>query len=305
MYAGSLTTGTVVKQCVNYGMVTANTSGHSYVGGVVGVLQNNGAGTCILDRSVNRGTVYGAGQRVGGVLGYITQAASGGGVTVSNLVNHGSVTSALGRLGGVVGFSETKSVTEGCTPEIFACVNYGTVSGGTGYEIAGLFGYLAGGGNLRDSVNFGTVTAADEQPVSGVLGKTYTGLTTLTHTIENCYTTAYAVIPEAGYEKPDYFVFSDCGVKTEAEIESGETTLPYGEGGLLMRAEGFIPAALVGTLPLGDIDADGETTIRDALLLLQAFLDGKKPMNPWFADINEDGKILLIDVLAVLKISIQ
>lgn len=320
LYAGSTKTGTVVKQCTNYGDVTANCNGKiANLGGIAGVLRDAGAGTCEIERCVNYGAVYGEGTQVGGIVGILYQSDTGGGITVKNCVNHGSVTvteapyklipnttaSYMGsRAGGIVGYYFSSSVTEGKTPVVQNCVNHGAVKADTGYELGGIAGYLTTG-NMESCVNFGTVTASDDKPVAGVLGKTYISQTTLTHTVTNCYTTAYEVIPTAGYEKPDYFVFTDCGVKTKAEIEAGNTTLPYGEAGLMMTEAGLIPSVLIGTLPLGDLDADGATELCDALLLLQAILNGKQPINSWFADINEDGKHSLLDVLATLKLTVQ
>jgi|GEM_PF-118596 len=319
LYAGGTKTGTVVKQCANYGDVSANCGGKiANLGGIAGVVRSAGAGTCEVERCVNYGKVYGEGTQIGGIAGILYQAAAGSNIDIVDCVNRGEVVSTApyqliastsasymgARSGGVVGYYFSSSVTEGKTPVVKNCINYGTVEGATGYELAGIAGYLTTG-NMENCINYGTVVGGDDKPVAGVLGKTYTSLTTLKHTITNCYTTKHVVIPELCHEKPTYFVFTKCGTVTETEIANGKTTLVCGEEGFLMTENGLLPAAFFDSLPLGDIDANGATELCDALLLLQAILDGKQPINSWFADINEDGKHSLLDVLATLKLTVQ
>ena len=51
----------------------------------------------------------------------------------------------------------------------------------------------------------------------------------------------------------------------------------------------------------GDADGDGAVTIRDALLVLRAVLDGAA-VNPYM-DANGDGKLMLADVLLILRLA--
>ncbi len=319
LYAGGTKAGTVVKQCTNYGDVSANCGGKiANLGGIAGVVRSAGAGTCEVERCVNHGKVYGEGTQIGGIAGILYQAAAGGNIDIVDCVNRGEVVSTApyqliagtsasymgARCGGVVGYYFSSSVTEGKTPVVKNCIHYGTVEGATGYELGGIAGYLSTG-NMENCVNYGTVVGGDDREVAGILGKTYTSLTTLTHTVTNCYTVKHVVIPTICHEKPTYFVFTKCGTVTEADIAAGKTTLVCGEEGFLMTEDGLMPAAFLDTLPLGDVDADGDVALRDALLQLRMLLNRDMNMNPWFADIDENGKHSLLDTLLILKLAMQ
>jgi len=55
-------------------------------------------------------------------------------------------------------------------------------------------------------------------------------------------------------------------------------------------------------LPIGDVDLDGETTVRDALQAVQLYLNGKVNTR---ADVNCDGANTLRDVLCILRIIVE
>ncbi|MBQ4151114.1 MAG: glycoside hydrolase family 3 C-terminal domain-containing protein [Clostridia bacterium] len=312
LYAGSSNTGTVVKNCTNYGEVKSITGGKdAIVGGIAGIINDNGAGVCELKYCQNFGTVYGEGIKVGGIVGYLAQAAAGGGAEVAYCANHGDVTATKGtqaRMGGIVGYANSASVTDGKEPNITFCINYGNVITDISYESAGVLGYNVGV-NVDNCVNLGTLTAKDSatatKPMGGVIGKTFTGLTAIVYEITNCYTTSGDVIPAISYEKPDYFAFTDCFVESESDLESGNTTLTYGNGGYIIANDELVLANPHIAIPRADVNADGKADIIDILVTIKSVLNNSRPKNESFADLNDDGKISLIDVIAILKVISQ
>ena len=305
VYAGSKNTGTVVKNCTNYGTVTSSSGGNeAVVGGIAGMMHDNGAGVCEVKNCENYGNVSGAGIKVGGVVGYIYQATAGGGVELAYCVNHGNITTTKGRCGGIVGMVQSASVTDGKEPNITFCLNKGNLTTDVGYEAGGVVGYNVGA-NMDNCVNLGTVTANDSGAYGGVVGKTYTTTSTLVYEITNCYTTVGEVIPTANYEKPDYFTFTDCAVTTADDLESENTTLTYGTDGYVVTDSGLTLAALEADTVKGDINGDGEVTIVDVLCIIRNLLNNRISQNLHKNDINGDGKLSLRDVIAVLKMAVR
>lgn len=301
LYAGSSYLGTVVKDCKNGGTVVSNSGGNeACVGGIAGIMNNNGTSVCSVLRCENEGAISGDGIKVGGIVGYVKQAASGGGADIIDCRNDGSVTSTKGRTGGIVGYVYSVSVTEGNAPTVERCMNTGRVHGGTGYELGGILGFDVVG-TVSDCVNLGEVTGDDGKEIGGVVGKTYTTTNKLVSEIRRCYTVDYAVIPDGCHEKPDYFVFTDCATATEEMIRGGETALPLGRDGYVQTSDGLAQAALLPPLDAGDVNADGRTDVADVLCILRAVLNGEAPQNAFLADINEDGGFTLIDILIILR----
>ncbi|MBQ7661327.1 MAG: glycoside hydrolase family 3 C-terminal domain-containing protein [Clostridia bacterium] len=313
VYAGSVNTGTVVKNCKNYGAVASLSGGKdAAVGGIAGTVGTNAAAGTTSPGSVrliyceNYGDVRAEGVKAGGIVGYIDQLAPGGKVEVAYSANHGAVTSEKGRMGGIAGFVYGRTTTAGRVPCIRFCLNDGALTANVGYESAGVVGYNVGA-NMDNCVNLGVLTAndsdADEKPMGGVVGKTFTS-TALTYGITNCYTTSGEVIPEAGYEKPAQFVLTDCAIATEADLKSKNTTLTYGTDGYVVTEDGLTltvfaaPAVQTG---VGDIDGNGKITVRDALLAIRALLNCDMTAGLQLLDTNGDGMFSIADILHIIK----
>lgn len=277
-------------------------------GGIAGIINDNGAGIAYIRACENHGAVYGEGVKVGGILGYLSQAASGGGAEVSGCANYGGVTFATGtqsRTGGVVGYANSASTTAEKIPNIACCVNYGDLVTAVGYESGGVIGFNAGA-NMTNCVNLGSVTTMDAgssgaKAAGGVIGKTYTA-TDLAFTISDCYTATGEVIPDTGYEKPTQFVFTDCAVSSESDMLRGSTTLTFGEDGYTVRAGRLTLSALVSILKKGDINADGKLSLADVLTALRRMLDKTESVDNGVVDLDGNGVITLLDVLRLLKI---
>ena len=307
LYAGSSNTGTTVKNCTNYGTVKSITGGkEAIVGGIAGIINDNGAGVCELKYCQNFGDVYGEGIKVGGIVGYLAQAAAGGGADVAYCANHGDVTATKGtqaRIGGIVGYANSASVTDGKEPNITFCVNYGNVTTDISYEAAGVLGYDVGV-NLDNCVNLGTLTALDSatttKPMGGVVGKTYTAKTAIVYEITNCYTTACDVIPTVGYEKPNYFKFTSCATVSESDIINNNTTLSYGNDGYCVIENEFTLSSFAPKHVLGDVNGDGNVNLIDVIRTLKLFLNGGGYLPA--ADMNADNAINLLDVIKLFKL---
>ena len=109
-------------------------------------------------------------------------------------------------------------------------------------------------------------------------------------TVEGCAETIDStVIPAAGHQ------FGAWTIIREATLDdTGERTHTCEVCG----------ASETETMPKrvrGDADGDGAVTIRDALLVLRAVLDGAA-VNPYM-DANGDGKLMLADVLLILRLA--
>ncbi len=308
IYAGSTNTGMVVKNCTNYGAVKSISGGkEAIVGGIVGIVNDNGAGVCEIKYCQNFGDVYGEGIKVGGIVGYLAQAAAGGGADVAYCANHGDVTGTKGtqaRMGGIVGYANSSSVTDGKEPNVTFCINYGSVTTDIGYESAGVLGYNVGV-NVDNCVNLGTLTALDsetsEKPIGGVIGKTYTSKTAIVYTITNCYTTSGVVIPSAGYEKPDCFQFTSCASVSKNDIINMNNTLTYGADGYIVKNGELLLAAFASAALKGDANFDGAVNITDVLLFIKCIVNDDMSAGIDTLDMNSDGTVNLIDVICVLK----
>ena len=302
VYSGTAKQGTIVKYSANYGDVRAVTYGNSAtVGGVAGSLQNSGVGISKIIGCVNNGYVYGEGQNIGGIVGYMCQAkAEVNGNIISDCINNGSVEGTVGRIGGIVGFCYSKCTTENAHNRIENCLNNGDVHGGTGYEIGGIVG-ISAAADMVNCLNMGAVSADDDKAVSGVLGKTYTVVSTGAYVIENCYSVDDGMVALAANERPDNFTITNCEVATKTDIEHGNTELVYGNGGYIVVDGAMTLQSLYGETILGDVDFSGNVSVGDALIILKAILNDSAIYNFSLTDINVDGKITLLDVLAVLK----
>lgn len=311
LYAGSANTGTVVKNCTNYGTVTSASGGNdACCGGVIGVICTNAAsgtaspGNVLVLYTENDGTVQADGIKAGGIVGYISQTAVGGRVDVAYCANRGSVTSAKGRTGGIVGFVYAQSAAESRMPSLRFCINTGTVTAGVGYESAGVLG-LNAGIRMDNCVNLGALVANDSaaggRPVGGVVGKTYP-MTSLVYTITACYTTQGDVIPAAAHEKPAQFVFTNCAAATEAVLVSGETALTYGADGYTVRGGRLLLTAFAPALVKGDVNGDGKVDLADALVAIHSVINADASTELAVADLNGDGEISLADVLLILRL---
>lgn len=316
IYAGSTNTGTVVKNCENYGTVKSMSGGKdAIVGGIAGIISTNAAsgtaspGNALVVYCENHGDVIAEGIKAGGIVGYIDQLAPGGKAEVAYCINHGSVTSTKGRMGGVVGWVYGRTTTESRIPSISFCINKGAVTTDVGYESAGVLGYNTGV-NVDNCVNLGTLTANDSatstKPMGGVVGKTYL-VTTLVFNITNCYTVSGDVIPSVGYEKPEQFRFASCGTVTESDIINKNTTLTYGDDGYAVVENELILAAFAPSLEkdeedgIGDINGDGKVSLLDVCSMIKYVLGKEENVGLDVADMNKDGALSLIDVLILIK----
>lgn len=178
------TTGTV-KNCENYGTVKCLTSGKDKTAGIVGAIESGGsvsyctnfgniegfiriggvigeaqAATALLDNVFNFGTITGAKERIGGIVG---QCSS----NLSNAINYGVVksesTATNSYTGGIIGVSASNRTIE-------YCENKGTVENGVGYS-GGIVGCVASNSTttIKNCTNSGTVTSTGNA-VGGIVG---------------------------------------------------------------------------------------------------------------------------------------
>ncbi len=149
IYSGSDRSGSVIKLCTNYAAIRSESGGNeARVGGIAGVLDNSGVGMSEVVDSLNIGEVYGDGNRVGGIVGYLSQKANGGGCFVLRCENRGDVVSSGGECGGFVGLMSSASTVEEQQALVSDCTTRAQVTGGEGAQNVGSFVGKSSGGRL-------------------------------------------------------------------------------------------------------------------------------------------------------------
>jgi hypothetical protein len=108
-----------IQTCANYGKI----SGQEDVGGILGQVNDSGHLTYgnVVD-CVNYGEVYGSGNHVGGVVGYVLVGR------IVNSANFGKIKGGNACVGGITGEHD-----ENKNAKTINCVNYGSVSGYDNY----------------------------------------------------------------------------------------------------------------------------------------------------------------------------
>ncbi len=146
----------IITNCVNYGAVSAPSSGTAYAGGIGGRFQKN----VIVNNCVNYGEITGLGY-IGGIVAYPRTN-----VVIANSVNRGNINGTNDRIGGISGYSSGGSILNS--------YNVGKVTGNN--YIGGIIGRLKGGGEgqgvLQNVYNAGQVVSSsnDTQYTGAVLG---------------------------------------------------------------------------------------------------------------------------------------
>ena len=146
----------IITNCVNYGAVSAPSSGTAYAGGIGGRFQKN----TIVNNCVNYGEITGLGY-IGGIVAYPRTN-----VVIANSVNKGNINGTNDRIGGISGYSSGGSILNS--------YNVGKVTGNN--YIGGIIGRLKGGnegqGVLQNVYNAGQVVSSsnDTQYSGAVLG---------------------------------------------------------------------------------------------------------------------------------------
>ena len=141
--------GTVSNVTVDNSWVT----GGKFTGGVIG----NVSGTATVTNAINRATIIGTGDGVGGVVGNYSFVCCSKIGTVKNVKNYGMV-SALKYVGGVIGSARDIVISE--------AENYTDVSGTS--RTGGIAGNLEHNSKLSNSRNFGNITG--NELVGGIIG---------------------------------------------------------------------------------------------------------------------------------------
>ena len=159
-----------------------NVTGKGNVGGIVGVLENNGDNKAIINNATNRGVISAGSQlktndnnNAGGIVGWVVSGATisgqfvnsgdvGGNANIGGIAGYvtGNVKdvhtvsgtiSGKSSIGGIVGFNDTDG-----NIDISSFDNGGTTVKGSEY-IGGVLGYCIGALSIPTSTNNATVTA--------------------------------------------------------------------------------------------------------------------------------------------------
>lgn len=160
-----------IAQCVNNGVITADTESVATdgVGGVVG--SNNGKYNALIQQCINTANITGK-NNVGGIVGRVGYK----GVNVMASYNTGNISGSK-NVGGVVGFVEAAAKTPFDAPVITACYNIGKV---TGTSSGGVVGY--NWGTIKTSFWGGTephAVGSNDEPANTTT--TFPGATSTTN----------------------------------------------------------------------------------------------------------------------------
>ena len=175
----------IITNCVNYGAVSAPSSGTAYAGGIGGRFQKN----VIVNNCVNYGEITGLGY-IGGIVAYPRTN-----VVIANSVNRGNINGTNDRIGGISGYSSGGSILNS--------YNVGTVKGNN--DLGGIIGRLKGEaegqGVMQNVYNAGQVISSsnDTEKTGAVLGRNEGGFSAVTNAyyLEGVYGQAYGTAADA------------------------------------------------------------------------------------------------------------
>ena len=266
--AGQLSNGTIVS-CAN----TANVSGTTLVGGIVGFAGSNGApsGSCFITSCRTNADVSGTANCVGGIAGRLQN-----GVVMSGCYTEGNVSTSTYDLGGLVGFIQLNNSHGNARVYVYDCIanmNVSTSRTSGACRTGGAVGNIITNQSQYFAMdNCGvldvTITAAGEY-VGGFAGwMTGDGTESTRARIRNCYTLVSSVpgsakkggfigaVDNKAELRYDYFVADDSSdisttttkdnysKKTAAEIKSDATCTTFNNNKFMLTvfSTTFIPA---------------------------------------------------------------
>ncbi|MDD3040804.1 MAG: hypothetical protein PHO71_23480, partial [Bacteroides sp.] len=169
-FVGCVKGNTTIENCTN----NVNVSGNSYVGGFVGDVWG---GTATISGCINNGSITGAGDGTGGIIGYVS---SGYTATIQNSAsratsNSGTIvkSNTSNGTGGIIGYVNGTATVGGTT------ANTGSVyQSAIGNGVGGIVGYVSGtctvqGSSAASTINnSGAIGSASYSPVGvgGIVG---------------------------------------------------------------------------------------------------------------------------------------
>ena len=158
------------NNCRNYGSIVSNSTGKG-VGGIAGKMSPTEE-TEMADL-INRGSVKGNGEMVGGIAGILygyPDSIKDTVCTIKSAENYGDVTSSGKYVAGIIGYNDTTDNYYGSgsvKAKISSCANYGEISSTQDY-VGGVLGYGNAVISIRFCENNGTIRGAHF--VGGVAG---------------------------------------------------------------------------------------------------------------------------------------
>lgn len=169
--AGIKTKDGQIRDCINYGKVSANEN----VGGVLGKLcyESIYDSNTFVYYCVNTGIVTGSGSDTGGVVGYMQGNNDLNKYSyISHCGNYGNVTGKDTGVGGILGRCNTRR------GKVHSCANHGAVHSSASCRTGGIVGSMGkdpGGLQAHQSTNLQVGYCANTGPVSSDGGGSHTG----------------------------------------------------------------------------------------------------------------------------------
>ena len=224
--------------------ISYNTNGKSYtyVGGIVGAVEGNGA--IEITDCTNNSKISSTKATVGGIVGGVKSTVAS--VTVTNCKNTGAIT-GLEAVGGIVG---EIAAPKNCTVKITGCENTGAISitsdstKGCAAGIVGRCRMTDGSLTVTGCKNSGAVTYAGNTTggcwLGGILGYIYgEGSTQLgTVTVKDCHSTGKITANRTSgglvgfFQRIDKLTVEDCSVNADMTFNI-RTEYNYYAGGLI------------------------------------------------------------------------
>lgn len=280
---GQISGNSLVEGCVNYGFVSDGLP----TGGLAGQVEDS---TIVRD-CVNFGSVSGSGS--GGGLGGLVGKLNGG--QLLRCANYGTVKAiASWYTGGIVGVlnSSSASVTD--------CYNAAAVSGGhstyTRGGTGGLVGFF-GLGSLTNCYNCGAVTLGQGLICDNLGGAIGYDMRKSSAKIENVFFLDSSCASATTAERAD--------AVSAAELATESFLAKVNQNGCFVLRNGQYPELKMAAdriaednASCGDLDGDGEVTMRD-LLLLRRYIAGGYDDEILLsaADVNGDGRVDMQDLI--------
>ena len=165
---GHAYTNVTIENCTNTGdvVVTGSPDYMSNIGGIAGGLYEK----VTLKNCTNSGNVSSY-SRVAGIAGSVGTECK-----VLDSINYGNISASSYQNGGVAGGIFEKAIVD-------RCINYGDVTVTSDEDCQGGIAGFANNSSIKNSINFGNVTAANCYRVGGILGNGYG----LNEGVFNCY----------------------------------------------------------------------------------------------------------------------
>jgi len=301
---GATNSALVVSQCSNSGEIKADVTASAlvYVGGILGASTNTNASYCgtiknctnygkITANSVNK--TY-AGGTVGAVTGPLAIYECSNSGEIKTNVTANSVVYA----GGILGISANTSSLNGT---IKNCANYGDITADSkGTKCAGGIIGEQYAFDLLNCYTSGKVTASDVRVVGAIVGNEQTKTNPISSTTTNCYALEGTMSKLVGTARSAVCTQTNVAFVAADAALAKASYAGFDFTDIWTVKDGEIKLDCYTTEASGDIDADGTLTNADITLAIRHLSGWDIEYRANRFDLNADGKLNNRDAIALI-----